>query len=85
MTKLRIRPLNELNWVTERLGRPQKGRASPAGKEGWHITGYYPTLRTASVGLLDDVLQDEWTGKDIAEAVERAETRVLEAVEAARG
>ena len=72
MSKRRIRRLNKLNWVWEKVGKD--GSTT--------IDGYYSSLRSALVCGLDDGFGGSDT-KTILEAVRQSTEEVLEAFHAA--
>lgn len=89
--ELRIRKRDALNWVIERWHPagivergPYAGQTREAGWDETNPVGYFPTLKSAAVHALDEILSDDGlTGKAIAAAITEAEDRIRAMVEAA--
>ncbi len=87
--KLRVRRLDDHNWVLEREtpgGKPYRA----GGKEGvskarWDITGYYPSLERAARACLTEAVVAGHTGQDILDRLARAEVAILAALKESPG
>ena len=93
----RIKRRDKLNWVIERWVEehvaergPHKGKPVPAKWDENSPVGYFNTLRSAAVRLLDEQIATEldgkaWTGQDLCRAIDKATAKVVAAVAKAEG
>ena len=92
--KFRIRKMDKDNWVIERFEAggeiAQRGRTAGQPKAArWVVEGYFAQIKFAAKRLPDTILgdilegKDNVTGREILAAIEQAEKRAVEIVEAA--
>lgn len=86
---LRISRPDVHNWIVEGWSEPSEIKTGPKkgemSKGGWKVLGYYGTLKSAAVAMLDKGAGEAVReGRPILEAIEQAERNVISMLEAVR-
>lgn len=82
---LRINRRDEHNWVVESWSPPSEIKVGPKkgqmSEGAWKVAGYYSSLRFAALAMLDKGAGEAVeSGREIIDALDEAEERVLAAL-----